>query len=393
MKQDHLEDYEETQEETKIKTTNTAKFTDFLLKEELLQSIKEFQFEHPSEVQQKTIPKAILNVDILCQAKSGMGKTAVFVISTLQQLNYIENEIQILVLVNTKEMAHQIYKEYERFIKNLENVKVDYFSGGNPIHEDVEKLRVYPTIFIGTPGRTLDLLKRKEISLRHVKHFVLDEADHQLQDLSSRWIVQQIFMSTPFKKQSMFFSATFNDYTKEEALKFLKNPHVIIIGDESNLVLHGLRQFYIKVDNKVSMVEKIIDSLKFNQCVIFLREKSDADMLERYLKKNSFPAVAIHSGLQGEERIQRKEDFKKLKYRILVTTNLLSRGIDIQDINLVINYDMPENTETYLHRIGRAGRFDTQGMAISFIKDDKDVIMLNEVQKRFEVEIKEYKFD
>ncbi|KCZ78869.1 hypothetical protein H311_00084, partial [Anncaliia algerae PRA109] len=223
MKQDHLEDYEETQEETKIKTTNTAKFTDFLLKDELLQSIKEFQFEHPSEVQQKTIPKAILNVDILCQAKSGMGKTAVFVISTLQQLNYIENEIQILVLVNTKEMAHQIYKEYERFIKNLDNVKVDYFSGGNPIHEDVEKLKVYPTIFIGTPGRTLDLLKRKEISLRHVKHFVLDEADHQLQDLSSRWIVQQIFMSTPFKKQSMFFSATFNDYTKEEALKFLKN--------------------------------------------------------------------------------------------------------------------------------------------------------------------------
>lgn len=393
---DELIDYEESNTKGSVKktatSTHTSNFKDLLLREELNKIIKEVALEHPSEVQQECIPKAILGVDILCQAKSGTGKTVVFVLSTLQQLSPIPKETSILVFVNTKEMAEQIKGEYLRFTKHFKGVTVESFIGGVSLAEDIERLKGgSPTIFIGTPGRTYDLFKRKEVSFRHVKHFIVDECDHILSNPKMRWDVQRVFMATDRSKQTMMFSATFNEETMKDCLKFLDNPHQIVI-EEPKLRLHGLTQVYVMADqnNKEKLLEDVLDKVDFNQAVIFAKDKTKATKLSEYLNQKGFPTIEIHASMPTATRLERFEMFKMIKYRILVTTDLMSRGVDIQDVNLVINYDMPEDVETYLHRVGRAGRFETKGIALSMIADKADSAMLNEVQSRFEISVGEY---
>eukprot|EP00866_Antonospora_locustae_P000574 jgi/Antlo1/574/1475 len=394
---DELVDYEESYVkgavDRPVTSAHTSHFKDLLLREELNKIIKEVALEHPSEVQQECIPKAIMGVDILCQAKSGTGKTAVFVLATLQQLNPIPKETSILVFVNTKEMAEQIKCEYLRFSKYFSGVTVDSFMGGVDISEDITRLKDgSPTVFIGTPGRTYDLFRRKEVSFRHVKYFIVDECDHILGNLKMRWDVQRIFVSTDRNKQTMMFSATFNEETKKDCLRFLDNPHQIII-DEPKLKLHGLTQLYVMGEEgkKESLLEDILDKTDFNQAVIFVKDKFRTKMLTEYLEKKGFPALEIHSSMPTALRLEKFDMFKTIKYRILVTTDLMSRGVDIQDVNLVINYDMPEKVETYLHRVGRAGRFETKGIALSIVTSKEDSVLLNEIQSRYEVSIEEYK--
>ena len=393
---DELIDYEEADVKgvgrKLVTSTRTSNFRDFLLREELNRVIKELGLEHPSEVQQECIPKAILGVDILCQAKSGTGKTVVFVVSTLQQLNPIPKETSILVFVNTKEMAEQVKGEFLRFTKHFENVTVDSFIGGVSISEDIARLNGNsPTVFIGTPGRTYDLFKRKEVSFRHVRHFIVDECDHIISNMRMRWDVQRIFMATDRSKQTMMFSATFSNETRGDCLKFLDNPHQIVI-EEPKLKLHGLEQVYVTAeeDSKERSLEDILDGTDFNQAVIFVRDKRRAKTLSEYLNQKGFPSIEIHSFMSTSVRLERFEMFKAIKYRILVSTDLMSRGIDIQDVNLVINYDMPDDVNTYLHRVGRAGRFETKGIAVSIVSTKADSVVLNEVQARFEVSISEY---
>lgn len=393
-KEEELAAYDEnkvTQQE-KLGLVSTAYFSDFLLKDELNRSITEVQFDHPSEVQQQCIPKAILGADILCQAKSGTGKTAVFVLASLNQINPIENETSILVICHTKELAIQIKNEYKRFTTNFKNITVDSFYGGNSVEEDIKKLeKGSPTIFIGTPGRTFDLLNRRVLYFRHVKHFIVDEVDECIADLAKRFDIQRILYKTPLNKQSMMFTATLNEETKQDCLKFLKDPHVVLVGEESKLTLHGLKQTYCVVEerNKLNMLENIIDSTEFTQMVIFVRDKYRAKFLASTLKKKGFPTQEIHSGMTTNERMAMYKRFKEVQDRILVTTNLMARGVDFQDVNVVVNYDMPENAETYLHRVGRAGRFETKGSAFTFVEGAKDKEVLRDVQARFEVSIKD----
>jgi len=372
---------------------STAYFKDFLLRDELNNSIQDVQFEHPSEVQQLCIPKAILGVDILCQAKSGTGETAVFVLSTLQQLTPVEKETSIIVIVHTKELALQVKNEYVRFTNHFKGVTIEEFYGGRPIEEDFKRLENgLPTIYIGTPGRTLDLLNKRMVYFRHVKHFIIDEVDECLSDLPMRYDIQQIFIKTPLQKQTMMYTATLPEEIKIDCLKFLREPHIISIGEEKKLTLHGLSQSYcmVREDEKFKMLETILDNTEFTQLVIFSRDKHRAAWLTRQLRAKGFPAIDIHSAMSTSERMERFKRFKEVKERILVTTNLLARGIDVQDVNIVINYDMPESAETYLHRVGRAGRFETKGSAITFVESAADTTILNDVQSRFEVSIKSY---
>ncbi|KAM0675477.1 Suppressor of the cold-sensitive snRNP biogenesis mutant brr1-1 [Gurleya vavrai] len=395
-KEDDLAEYEERQvnDEKTMQLVSTAYFKDFLLRDELLQSIQDVQFEHPSEVQQKCIPRAMLGADILCQAKSGTGKTAVFVLASLHQLQPIEKETSILVIVHTKELALQVKNEYARFINHFSKINVEEFYGGRSIEEDVKRLENgAPTIFIGTAGRTLDLLQRRMIYFRHVKHFIIDEVDECFSDLGMRFDIQRILYKTPLKKQTMMFTATLSQEMKKDCLKFLTDPHVVLVGEESKLTLHGLSQSYALVadENKFSMLENILDSSEFVQMVIFVRDKFRAKNLANLMARKGFPSIDIHSDMTTEERMKRYQRFKEVKDRILVTTNLMARGIDFQDVNLVINYDMPESAETYLHRVGRAGRFETKGTAITFVESAADTTVLNDVQSRFEVSINNIK--
>ncbi|ORX91570.1 putative ATP-dependent RNA helicase [Basidiobolus meristosporus CBS 931.73] len=369
-------------------------FRDFLLKPELLRAIVDCGFEHPSEVQQECIPQSILGMDVLCQAKSGMGKTAVFVLATLQQVEPVAGEVAVLVLCHTRELAFQIKNEYTRFSKYMPDIKTEVFYGGTSVKKDHDLLKdreSCPHIVVGTPGRVLALIKDKTLRVGSVKHFVLDECDKMLEQLDMRRDIQEIFRSTPHHKQVMMFSATLSKEIRPVCKKFMQNPLEIYVDDETKLTLHGLQQYYIKLseDQKNRKLNDLLDTLEFNQVCIFVKSVARANQLNKLLVECNFPSICIHSQMPQEERIARYKTFKEFNKRIMVATDIFGRGIDIERVNIVINYDMPDGADTYLHRVGRAGRFGTKGLAVTFVGADSDLEILNQVQSRFEVKVPE----
>lgn len=379
-------------------------FKDFLLKPELLRAIVDAGFEHPSEVQHETIPQAVLGGDIVCQAKSGMGKTAVFVLATLHQLQSSppvegaegveakKNPVQVLVLCHTRELAFQIAHEYERFSKYLPHLKTAVFYGGVNIKTNRDILKnEAPHVVVGTPGRILALAREKTLQLDQIQHFVLDECDRVLEALDMRRDIQEIFRLTPHEKQVMLFSATLSKEIRPVCKKFCQDPMEIYVDDETKLTLHGLQLYYAQLAEaeKNRKLNDLLDALEFNQVVIFVAKVSRAKELNRLLTECNFPSICIHAAMKQEERIEKYKSFKDFNARILVSTDLFGRGIDIERVNVVINYDFPNDSDQFLHRVGRAGRFGTKGLAISFVSSKEDQEILEKVQSRFEVNIPE----
>eukprot|EP01118_Nematostelium_gracile_P007356 TRINITY_DN2399_c0_g1_i1.p1 TRINITY_DN2399_c0_g1~~TRINITY_DN2399_c0_g1_i1.p1 ORF type:complete len:476 (+),score=136.81 TRINITY_DN2399_c0_g1_i1:78-1430(+) len=393
-------------------------FQDFLLRPELIRAIHDCGFEHPSEVQQECLPQAILGTDVLCQAKSGMGKTAVFVLSTLQRMENISDDgPKVLVMVHTRELAFQIAAEFNRFIKFIPGIRVAVFYGGVPLAEHEKLLADNPHIVIGTPGRILELAgltKEKEqqqkikktnkpknpnkqrkvktkLNLKKISMFVLDECDKMLGRLDMRRDVQKIFVNTPVEKQVMMFSATISEELRPICRKYMHQPMEIFVSD-GEITLHGLTQYYLQVkeEQKTKKLVDLLDLLEFNQVIIFVSSPPRSIQLAKILSECNFPATAMHSKMKPQERTTTYKSIKEYKSRVIVATNLAARGVDIEKTNVVINYDFPENSDTYLHRVGRAGRFGTKGLCISFVTDsNKDQKVLEEVQKRFEVDVPE----
>merc|ERR1719343_497754 len=306
-----------------------------MLKPELLRAIVDAGFEHPSEVQHETIPQAVLGGDIICQAKSGMGKTAVFTLATLQQVGTEESKVSVLVICHTRELAFQIAHEYERFSKYLPAVKTAVFYGGVSIKQNIQILKNdCPHIVVGTPGRILGLARDKDLKLDGIKHFVLDECDRVLESLDMRRDIQEIFRLTPHEKQVMLFSATLSKEVRPVCKKFCQDPMEIYIDDETKLT-------------------DLLDALEFNQVVIFVSKVARANELNRLLTECNFPSICIHAGQKQEERIAKYKSFKEFNAQILVSTDLFGRGIDIERVNVVINYDFPDDSDQFLHRVGR----------------------------------------
>ncbi|KAK7077576.1 ATP-dependent RNA helicase ddx39a [Halocaridina rubra] len=300
-------------------------------------------------------------MDILGQAKPGIGKTAVFVLATLQQIDPVDGQVSVFVMCHTRELAYQIAKEHERFRKYMPTVKIGVFFGGMNVSKDEETLKSNcPHIVVGTPGRLLALIRNKKLNLKNLKHFVLDECDKMLEQLDMRRDVQEIFRNTPHEKQVMMFSATLSKEIRPVCKKFMQDPMEVYIDDEAKLTLHGLQQHYVKIkeNEKNRKLFELLDALEFNQ-------------------------------VSHEERLSRYQSFKDFQKRILVATNLFGRGMDIERVNIVFNYDMPEDSDTYLHRVARAGRFGTKGLAVTFVSEESDAKTLNEVQERFDVNISE----
>lgn len=371
---------------------HSSGFKDFLLKPELLQAINKHGFEHPSEVQQESIPQAILGMDVICQAKSGMGKTACFVLSTLQQLDPVDGEISVIVLCHTRELAFQIAEEYQRFSENLKNVRTEVIFGGIDIKTHRQMLRDDPPhVVVGTPGRILALVREGSLKLNKIKSFVVDECDRMMESLDMRADVQTIFKATPHEKQVMMFSATMSKETRAVCKRFMSHPIEIAVDDDSKLTLHGLVQHYIKLEEneKNRKLSQLLDTIDFNLVVIFVKSVQRAIALKKLLVEQNFPAECIHSGMRQEERMARFQDFKATKHRIMVATDVFARGVDVSKINVSISYDMASSSDEYLHRSGRAGRFGTRGLAISFVSSETDAEVLNAVQSRFEVAITE----
>lgn len=378
---DELPDYTDDQqalEDTQLKPRarkggvsglHSAGFTDFLLKEELMNTIQECGFEHPSEVQQEALPQAMMGTDIICQAKSGMGKTAVFVLSILNQLELPPEPGSVLVLAHARELAFQIKHEFDKFSKRMEGVKTEVVYGGVPIKDQITRLKTPPHIIVGTPGRILSLAKKGALKLDKVKKFIMDECDKMLEEIDMRSDVQDIFKMTPHEKQVLLFSATMNKDIRGVFRKFVRNQVEIFIDDESKLRLDGLQQYYLEIpeNEKNRKLIDLLDALQFNQVVIFVKNVLRAVELNKLLKESKFPSTAIHSNLSQEERyslcrINRYKSFKDFNKRIMVATDVFGRGIDIERVNIVFNYDMPHREErkearenigsnTYLHRV------------------------------------------
>jgi len=367
-------------------------FRDMLLKAELQRAIGDAGFEHPSEVQQNAIPFAMVGQDMIVQAKSGMGKTAVFVIATLQQIEVDADApaVDTLVLCHARELAYQIHREFERFSKYLPNIKARVVYGGVNFNEHKKMIEEdCPHILIGTPGRVLHLLNENVLKLESLKRFILDECDDILENgLNMRRQVQEIFKKTPHEKQVMMFSATISESARAICRKLSRKAEEIFV-DDKKLTLHGLQQHFVELteNEKIRKLNDLLDALDFNQVVVFVKTRSRATALDKMLQKCFFPSMCIHSDLKQEERLDRYRKFKEYQSRILVSTNLFGRGVDIERVNIVINFDMPTNSNEYLHRVGRAGRFGTKGLAITFVCGDEDKEVLKDTQERFEVKI------
>jgi ATP-dependent RNA helicase UAP56/SUB2 len=342
-----------------------------------------------------------------------MGKTAVFVLSVLNQLDekkveekpeekkeengnkkekdQVGHEVKCLVLAHTRELAYQIEKEFARFSINFTNLKTMVIYGGEPVENQVAKLKAdKPQIVVGTPGRVLALSKKKILNLSGCKFFILDECDKMLKELDMRADVQSIFKFTPHSKQVMMFSATLPKDIRTVCRKFMNKPFEIFVDNEDKLTLYGLQQYFVelKENEKNRKLNDILDLLQFNQVIIFVKNIIRCVELNKLLVECNFPSIAIHGSLDQEERILRYKTFKDFKKRIMVATDIFGRGIDIERVNIVINYDMPEGSDSYLHRVGRAGRFGTKGLSITFCSSPEDKVILEEIQKRFLVKVK-----
>jgi len=234
-------------------------------------------------------------------------------------------------------------------------------------------------------------VQKKHLKLENLKCFVLDEVDRLLEKIDMRSQVQDIFRATPPDKQVMMYSATMSQEIRPICRRFVQNQFEIFIDDDTKLTLHGLRQYYVRLGEaeKNRKLMDLLDTLEFNQVVIFVSKVNRALELNRLLVEVNFPSICITGSMQQAERIAKYKEFKEFKHRLLVSTDLFGRGIDIERVNIVINYDFPDASDQYLHRVGRAGRFGTKGLAISFVTTEEDSKILADVQSRFEVEIPE----
>lgn len=363
-------------------------FDDMNLKEELLRGIYAYGFERPSAIQQRAIMPCLKGHDVIAQAQSGTGKTATFSISILQQIDTTLLECQALILAPTRELAQQIQKVVIA-LGDFMNTMCHTCIGGTNVREDMRKLELGVHVVVGTPGRVNDMITRKALKSNYIKLFVLDEADEML----SRGFKDQIY--DIFKKlscgvQVILLSATMPTEVLDVGLCLMKTPIRILVKKEE-LTLEGIRQFYINVNKDEWKLETLCDLyrvISISQSVIFCNTRRKVDWLTASLNERDHTVSAMHGDMEQRERDLIMRHFRSGSSRILITTDLLARGIDVQQVSLVINYDLPLNRENYIHRIGRGGRFGRKGTAINFVTES-DTHVLKEIEKFYNTSIVE----
>jgi len=363
-------------------------FDDMDLKEELLRGIYAYGFEKPSAIQQRAIVPCIKGMDVIAQAQSGTGKTATFSIAVLQKIDTGLRETQALMLAPTRELAQQIQKVVMS-LGDYMGAQCHACIGGTSVREDMRKLDEGQHIVVGTPGRVFDMISRKILRPNYIKQFVLDEADEML----SRGFKDQIydvFRHLNQETQVILLSATMPDEVLEVTSRFMRDPIRILVKKEE-LTLEGIRQFYISVEREEWKLDTLCDlyeTLTITQAVIFSNTRRKVDWLTEKMHERDFTVSAMHGDMDQKERDVIMREFRSGSSRVLITTDLLARGIDVQQVSLVINYDLPTNRENYIHRIGRGGRFGRKGVAINFITEE-DKRALQDIEKFYNTQIDE----
>ncbi|XP_013396865.1 eukaryotic initiation factor 4A-I [Lingula anatina] len=363
-------------------------FDDMHLVEHLLRGIYAYGFEKPSAIQQRAIIPCCKGRDVIAQAQSGTGKTATFAIAILQQIDVKRPECQALVLAPTRELAQQIQKVVIALGDYL-NAECHACIGGTNVREDMGRLSQGVHVVVGTPGRVYDMIQRRALDPRCIKLFVLDEADEML----SRGFKDQIydvFQYMPKETQVILLSATMPEDVLEVTKRFMREPIRILVKKEE-LTLEGIQQFYIAVEREEWKLDTLCDlyeTLTITQAVIFCNTRRKVDWLTEKMHSRDFTVSAMHGDMDQKERDVIMREFRTGSSRVLITTDLLARGIDVQQVSLVINYDLPTNRENYIHRIGRGGRFGRKGAAINFVTND-DVRCLRDIEQFYGTKIDE----
>jgi len=361
-------------------------FDDMNLDEQLLRGVFAYGFEKPSVIQQKAIVPFASGRDIIAQAQSGTGKTGTYSIGMLQRVDCTKREFQALILVPTRELAWQVQRIVQT-IGDYKEVICHAFIGGTRIAEDIERLKSGVHVIVGTPGRIEDMIRRRVLDVSALKILIFDEADEMLSvgfEQSVKYITQHV----PLSAQVGIFSATMPPEMLEITKTIVQNPIEIIVKREE-LSLLGIRQFYVDVgkdDWKLDTLCDLYTQVSINQSVIFCNRKEKVNWLCDQMKDRGFPVAATHS--EKEDRTGIMDQFRNGTIRVLITTDLLARGIDVQQVSVVINYDVPNNKETYLHRIGRSGRFGRRGVAINFVTR-RDYNAVRELEQHYHTKIEE----
>ncbi|WP_456393259.1 DEAD/DEAH box helicase [Persephonella sp.] len=362
-------------------------FRDLPISEKTLRSIEKMGFKHPTEIQEKAIPVVMEGKDLIAQAQTGTGKTAAFGIPIVEKVNTRKRKIQAVVLVPTRELAIQVTKE----IKDIGREKRLYalaIYGGKSIKGQIDFLKKgKDVVIVGTPGRVRDLIERGVLDLSGVEIFVLDEADRML-DMGFVEDIEFIFSKTPEDKQTLMFSATMPPAIKRLAEKFLKPDYQVIKIKPEEVTVDRIKQIVYRVDPD-KQFEKLTESLKEHEgtkTIIFTETKKGADELAGKLRREGFNADAIHGDFSQAKREKVLRSFRRNQLQILVATDVAARGLDIKGVDLVMNYSLPKDVESYIHRIGRTGRAGKEGTAISIMNTYEDSQLKN-IQRKTKAEI------
>lgn len=363
---------------------------DLDINQNLLRGIFAYGFEKPSPIQQKAIKPLIDKRDIIAQAQSGTGKTATFTIGALANIDVNDNTTQILVLSPTKELTIQTAKVFEGLSVMMNELRIQTLYGGSLIEENsIFSNKKVPHVICGCPGRVFDMMRRDRISGKKLKLIILDEADEMLSS-GFKEQVYNIFQYLSNDIQVALFSATLPDGINSIIDKIMRDPVKISVKREM-LTLEGIKQFYVAVDDdrqKYSTLKTLFSFLSVSQCIIYCNSIKRVQDLYEAMMEDEFPVCRIHSNMEKNERENAFNDFKVGKSRVLISSNVTARGIDIQQVSIVINFDLPKCVNNYLHRIGRSGRWGRKGVGINFITR-RDVIKLKEIEQHYATQIDE----
>merc|ERR1712194_613205 len=367
-------------------------FDDYDLNEQLLRGIYSYGFEKPSAIQQRAIKPVLDGRDTIGQAQSGTGKTATFVIGVLQRSDMSLRACQGLILAPTRELANQIQK-VALALGDYQRVKCHACIGGTSVRDDIDKLREGQHLVVGTPGRVFDMIGKRHLRVDDLIAFTLDEADEML----SRGFKDQIydiFKTMPPNIQVLLFSATMAPEILDLTTKFMRDA-VRILVKKDELTLEGIRQFYVAIEKEEWKLDTLCDlyeTLTITQAIIYCNTRRKVDWLAEKMGGRDFTISIMHADLDQKDRDRIMREFRSGSSRVLISTDLLARGIDVQQVSLVINYDLPANIENYLHRIGRSGRFGREGVAINFVTN-QDVRHLKDIENHYHTQIDEMPMD
>jgi translation initiation factor 4A len=356
----------------------------------LLRGIYSYGFENPSPIQKKAIVPMFNKKDIIAQAQSGTGKTAAFTIGALSKVELDKNETQVIVLSPTRELSSQTANVITNIGTMMKGLRVLNLVGGSSIDEDSVVLKNnVPHVITGCPGRIYDMMRRNYIHSKTVKLVVLDEADEMLSS-GFKEQVYNIFQNFNSEIQVALFSATLPSYINSITSKFMRDPVKIFVKSES-LTLEGISQFYVAVEDdrqKYYTLKDLFSFISMSQCIIYCNSVKRVSDLYEAMLEDKFPVCCIHSNMDKVSRDNAFNEFRTGKQRVLISSNVTARGIDIQQVSIVINFDVPKCVSAYLHRIGRSGRWGRKGMGINFITR-RDIGKIKEIEQFYSTQIKE----